>query len=114
LIHKFQHEISEGRVYAFENLGVAANGGNYKTTRHAYKLNFQFGSKCMPLAGMEIGHSPFTFVPIAEICSGSHDLDYLVGEFMFIYTTVIPSNSFESICNFIGYFHLTLFIDQFF
>jgi hypothetical protein len=68
----------------------------------------------MPLAGMEIGHSPFTFVPIAEICGGSHDLDYLVGEFMFIYTTVIPSNSFESICNFIGYFHLTLFIDQFF
>lgn len=32
----------------------------------------------MPLAGMEIGHSPFTFVPIAEICGGSHDLDYLV------------------------------------
>ncbi|XP_039687935.1 uncharacterized protein [Medicago truncatula] len=78
LWYKFQSEIREGKVYSFENMGVAANGGSYKTTHHPYKLNFQFGTKCLPLFGALVSGSDFKFVPISDIVGGSYDCDYLV------------------------------------
>jgi hypothetical protein len=45
LLYKFKNDIFEGKCYSFENMGVANNGGNYRTTRHPFKLNFQFSSK---------------------------------------------------------------------
>ncbi|MCI25881.1 replication protein A 70 kDa dna-binding subunit, partial [Trifolium medium] len=52
-------------------------GGAYRTTRHPYKLNFQFGSLVQRLTNFEINKSPFLFVPISEIVGGSYDTDYL-------------------------------------
>lgn len=59
-------------------MGVAANGGSYKTTHHPYKLNFQFGTKCLPLCGALVSGSDFKFVPISDKVGGSYDCDYLV------------------------------------
>jgi replication factor A1 len=60
LLYKFVSDIKEGRVYSLENLDVATNGGSYKTTKHPYKLNFQFGSKVTPL-GPNKTHQPMSF-----------------------------------------------------
>ncbi|XP_045800254.1 replication factor A protein 1-like [Trifolium pratense] len=81
LIYKFKHELIEGKVYSFENLGVAANTGAYRTTHHPYKLNFQFGSLVQRLSNCDILKSPFTFVPIADILGGCYDTDFLLSQF---------------------------------
>ncbi|KAK2435994.1 replication protein A 70 kDa DNA-binding subunit E [Trifolium repens] len=79
LLYKFAEHIKEGRVYSFENLDSATNGGTYKTTKHGYKLTFQFGSKVNPLGPNKLNNlSPFKFVPIGEVNNGSYDSDYLV------------------------------------
>jgi replication factor A1 len=80
LIYKFKDELKEGRIYAFENMGVATNGGPYRSTQHRYKLNFQFTSIVQRLCNQDIVKSPFNFTPISEIVGGSHDTDYLVGK----------------------------------
>ncbi|WJX79767.1 hypothetical protein P8452_62855 [Trifolium repens] len=78
LIYKFKDDLREGKVYAFENMGVATNGGAYRTTNHRYKLNFQFTSIVQILSNQDIVMSPFNFTPIATIVGGSYDNDYLV------------------------------------
>jgi replication factor A1 len=81
LLYKFAEHIKEGRVYSFENLDSATNGGSYKTTKHEYKVTFQFGSKVTPLGPNKLNNlSPFKFVPIGEINNGSYDSDVLVGK----------------------------------
>jgi replication factor A1 len=80
LIYKFKDEIVEGKIYAFQNLGVSNNGGAYRTTRHPYKMNFQFNSSVQRLSNFDIQKSPYDFVPISEIVGGSYDHDYLCGE----------------------------------
>jgi len=45
LIYKFQNDILEDNVYSIQNFSVVSNGGSYRTTQHAYKINFQFGTK---------------------------------------------------------------------
>jgi hypothetical protein len=60
-------------------MDVAANGGDYKTTRHPYKLNFQISTKLFELSVGVVRGSPFDFVPIPKICDGTYDQDYLVG-----------------------------------
>ncbi|PNX95898.1 replication factor A protein [Trifolium pratense] len=52
--------------------------GAYRTTRHPYKLNFQFSSSVQRLTNFEIVTSPFSFVPIAEVVGGCYDTDFLV------------------------------------
>ncbi|GAU46750.1 hypothetical protein TSUD_402760 [Trifolium subterraneum] len=78
LIYKFKDELIQGMVYSFENLGVSTNGGAYRTTHHRYKLNFQFSSLIQRLSNVAVGGTPFNFVPIADVVSGSYDTDYLV------------------------------------
>ncbi|CAJ2649029.1 unnamed protein product [Trifolium pratense] len=79
LIYKFKDDLSEGKVYSFENLGVSTNGGAYRTTQHRYKLNFQFGSVVQRITNHDVKGSPFHLVPISDVVSGSYDTDYLVG-----------------------------------
>ncbi|KAK2458441.1 replication protein A 70 kDa DNA-binding subunit E [Trifolium repens] len=78
LIYKFKDELKEGKIYAFENMGVATNGGPYRSTQHRYKLNFQFTSIVQRFCNQDIVKSPFNFTPIAEILGGSYDTDFLV------------------------------------
>ncbi|GAU20673.1 hypothetical protein TSUD_230870 [Trifolium subterraneum] len=77
-IYKFKNDLIEGKVYCFENLGVASNVGAYRTTHHPYKLNFQFSSLVQRLSNFQILRSPFAFVPISEVVGGSYDTNFLV------------------------------------
>jgi hypothetical protein len=81
LLYKFRNDLFEGKCYSFENLGVAANGGGYRTTRHSFKLNFQFSSKVQYLPNMNITKSPYHLIPISDIVGGSYDSDYLLGSY---------------------------------
>jgi len=83
LLYKFKNDIFEGKCFTFENMGVANNGGTYRTTRHPFKLNFQFGSKVVFLPALSITKSPYNLVPIPEIVRGSYDTDYLPGNILF-------------------------------
>ncbi|WJX62617.1 hypothetical protein P8452_47591 [Trifolium repens] len=78
LIYKFKDNLVEGNVYGFDNLGVSANGGAYRSTHHRYKLNFQFSSMVQKLSNVDIKGSEFNFVHISEVVGGSYDTDYLV------------------------------------
>ncbi|XP_068476207.1 uncharacterized protein [Phaseolus vulgaris] len=49
LIYKFQSQISEGHVYSIQSFSVASNLGSYRITKHAYKINFQYGTKSCEL-----------------------------------------------------------------
>jgi hypothetical protein len=84
LLYKFKNDIFEGKCYSFENMGVANNGGNYRTTRHTFKLNFQFSSKVVFIPNLKITKSPYDFTPISEIVGGTYDTDYLAGNFLFV------------------------------
>jgi len=52
LIYKFEKDLQEGKVYSMSGFGVAANLGSYHTTKHEYKLNFQFNTEWNCLAKM--------------------------------------------------------------
>jgi hypothetical protein len=55
-----------------------------ETTKRPYKLNFQLGSKVQALGpNKQSNISPFKFVHIVEIISGSYVVDYLVGKLSF-------------------------------
>ncbi|WJX26513.1 hypothetical protein P8452_15425 [Trifolium repens] len=58
-------------------MGVASNGGGYRTTTHPYKLNFQYSSTVQHLPSLQITKSPYHFVPISDIIGGGYDTDYL-------------------------------------
>jgi hypothetical protein len=81
LIYKFRNDLFEGKCFSFENMGVANNGGGYRTTRHTYKLNFQFSSKVQYLPTLNITKSPYQLIPISDVTGGTYDTDYLVGNF---------------------------------
>ncbi|XP_068483227.1 uncharacterized protein [Phaseolus vulgaris] len=42
LIYKFHNQICEDRVYSIQSFTVASNLGSYRTTKHEYKINFQY------------------------------------------------------------------------
>jgi hypothetical protein len=79
LLYKFQNDVVDGKVYAFENMDVTSNYVSYKTTKHSYKLNFQFGTKLMPFAANTNPGSLFNFIFISEISGAYFDSDLLVG-----------------------------------
>ncbi|GAU28620.1 hypothetical protein TSUD_55640 [Trifolium subterraneum] len=58
-------------------MGVASNGGGYRTTTHPFKLNFQYSSVVQHLPNLRITTSPYKFVPISDIVGGGYDTDYL-------------------------------------
>lgn len=80
LIYKFRNDLFEGKCFSFENMGVN-NGGGYRTTRHTYKLNFQFSSKVQYLPTLNITKSPYLLIPISDVIGGTYGTDYLVGNF---------------------------------
>jgi len=45
LLYKYEKELSEDCVFSTGNFSVASNMGSYRTARHPYKINFQYGTK---------------------------------------------------------------------
>ncbi|KAL6559793.1 hypothetical protein OROGR_004910 [Orobanche gracilis] len=78
LIYKFDRLLSEGHVYCLTYFGVGDNGGSYRYTKHAFKLNFQFNTKVQELKDFPINILPYSFVHLSDIMFNEHDTDFLV------------------------------------
>lgn len=81
LVYKFQHLIKEGGVYSISFLAPVVNSGDYKTTKHQYKVNFLYNTEVHPMNQNPINFSPFLFVPVRSILNHAIDVNYLVGMF---------------------------------
>ncbi|GAU50408.1 hypothetical protein TSUD_244550 [Trifolium subterraneum] len=78
LIYKFEKDLKEDTVFAISNFGVAANIGSYRTTRHSYKLNFQFATRIKISENRFVPPNLYLISNPSEIFSGQYDTDYLV------------------------------------
>ncbi|XP_068487169.1 uncharacterized protein [Phaseolus vulgaris] len=78
LIYKFQNQICEDRVYSIQSFTVASNLGSYRTTKHEYKINFQYGTKVSLMANEVVPQSTPQYTPLSLIFAPGFDTDYLV------------------------------------
>ncbi|CAJ2651720.1 unnamed protein product [Trifolium pratense] len=78
LIYKFEKDLKEDNVFMISNFGVAANIGSYRTTRHMYKLNFQFATRLKLSENRFVPPNLYLISNPSEIFSGHYDTDYLV------------------------------------
>ncbi|KAK2433546.1 replication factor A protein [Trifolium repens] len=78
LIYKFENEIKEGGVYTLSNFGIAANVGEYRTTRHQFKLNFQYATKVKPAEGNSVSPLLYAIPHPSELFATDYDTNYLV------------------------------------
>ncbi|XP_068503932.1 replication protein A 70 kDa DNA-binding subunit B-like [Phaseolus vulgaris] len=77
LIYKFQNQICEDRVYSIQSFTVASNSGSYRTTKHEYKINFQYGTKVSLMANEVVPQSTPQYTPLSLIFAPGFDTDYL-------------------------------------
>ncbi|KAK2396507.1 replication factor A protein [Trifolium repens] len=78
LIYKFNKELKEDSVFAISNFGVVSNIGSYRTTKHLYKLNFQFSTRIKLSGSRYVPQNLYLINHPAEIFSGRYDTNYLV------------------------------------
>ncbi|KAK2359764.1 ATP-dependent DNA helicase PIF1 [Trifolium repens] len=78
LIYKFNKELKEDSVFAISNFGAVSNIGSYRTTKHLYKLNFQFSTRIKLSGSRYVPQNLYLISHPAEIFSGRYDTDYLV------------------------------------
>lgn len=64
--------------------GVGGNVGNFRTTKHEYRLNFEYGTDVKRIKSSNIPRFGFSFIPIVEILRKDYDPSYLVGNDLLI------------------------------
>ena len=85
LIYKFQTEIKEDKVYTIQSFSASCSGGSYRTTNHAYKINFQFGTKVNMVESTLVPKTRTTYTPFSTIKAAGFDTDYLVSKYISIF-----------------------------
>jgi hypothetical protein len=65
------------------NFGIAAIVGEYRTTRHQFKLNFQYVTKVKPAEGNSVSPLLYVIPHPSELFATDYDTNYLVGKFYF-------------------------------
>ncbi|PNX96435.1 replication factor-A carboxy-terminal domain protein [Trifolium pratense] len=78
LINMFDSKLEEGGVYEISSLSIFPESGLYRTTLHRYKLGFQSKTVVKPSQSSDISQYGFSFTNIDEICSFTHDYEFLV------------------------------------
>lgn len=84
-IYKFEKELFEGDVYLMSKFSVVANMGEYRSTRHFFKLNFQLGTKATKGVSGLVPDSVFTFIHLADFLGKIFQTDYLIGQYFFLH-----------------------------
>ena len=106
LIYKFQSEIKEDKAYFIQSFSVSCNSGSYRITNHAYKINFQFGTKVNLVESTLVPNISTAYTPFSTIKAPGFDIDYLVSKYI---------NIFSSLClNFYScyiFIHVIFFLD---
>jgi len=82
LINKFQSEIKEDKVYSIQSFSVSCNGSSYRTTNHAYKINFQFRTKVNLVESTLVPKISTAYTPFSTIKAPGFDTDYLVSKYI--------------------------------
>ncbi|XP_057418071.1 uncharacterized protein LOC130712255 [Lotus japonicus] len=73
LMYKFEKLLVDGNVYSISGFVLVDSCGDYKTTRHNYKICFMFKTEVRPMNQFPIEVFPYTFVSLAKILSpGCH------------------------------------------
>ncbi|XP_057452904.1 replication protein A 70 kDa DNA-binding subunit C-like [Lotus japonicus] len=78
LIYKFQPLMNEGRVYQISSFGVEESRGDFRTTGHGYKINFQFSTSVRLVKDLPINRSPYSFMPLSDVALNNPDSYYLI------------------------------------
>ncbi|XP_027931228.1 uncharacterized protein LOC114187234 isoform X2 [Vigna unguiculata] len=78
LIYKFISMLKEGNIYCMGFFTVGSNDGDYRTTKHDFKLNFEINTVVEELKEPSITHSPYSFVPFNDMLEKEYDMSYLV------------------------------------
>ena len=77
--------IKEDKVYTIQSFSVSCNGGSYRTTNHAYKINFQFGTKVNMVESTLVPKTITSYTPFSNIIAAGFDTDYLVSKYIFVF-----------------------------
>ncbi|XP_057419196.1 uncharacterized protein LOC130713448 [Lotus japonicus] len=78
LMYKFDKLLVDGNVYSLSSFVVVDSFGEYKTTRHNYKISFMFNTEVRALDKNPMDIFPYSFVSFAEILSPAFDTTFLV------------------------------------
>ncbi|AES65761.1 replication protein A 70 kDa DNA-binding subunit B [Medicago truncatula] len=78
LIYKYEKELREDRVFSIGNFSVASNVGSYRTARHPYKINFQYGTKIKQCDDKFVPADIYVIGDSREIFQSEYDTDYLI------------------------------------
>lgn len=78
-MYKFDKLLVDGNVYSLSSFVVVDSFGEYKTTRHNYKISFMFNTEVRALDKNPMDIFPYSFVSFAEILSPAFDTTFLVG-----------------------------------
>ena len=79
MIYKFQKLLVEGNIYIITYFGVGTNIGFFRTTRHDFRINFQYQTSVKPSEASTISLYGLTFIPFDEIFQSQAELPFLVG-----------------------------------
>lgn len=77
VINDFKTVLEEGQTYVMENLLVAANDHQFRTTKHKFKLNFMGISECKKIVE-DILKYQFDFMIFPDILAATRE-DVLLG-----------------------------------
>ncbi|KAF7807306.1 replication protein A 70 kDa DNA-binding subunit B-like [Senna tora] len=78
-VNKFKNNLKEGAVYVMSGFNVVPSSSSFRSTRHSYKLNFQYQTRIARADDDGSIHQfGFEFVPAVKIISGELDQNILV------------------------------------
>ncbi|RAL50544.1 hypothetical protein DM860_014486 [Cuscuta australis] len=80
LVGTFESVINEGSTYVFAYFGVGNNSGNYRTSRHEFRLNFQPMTTVTTCSMEKIPLYRIKLVAFPDILQADSNYPYLVGE----------------------------------
>ncbi|XP_057453176.1 replication factor A protein 1-like [Lotus japonicus] len=78
LMYKFEKLLVEGNVYSLSSFVLVDSSGDYKPTRHNYKICFMYNTEVRHMPHITIDEFPYSFVSLADILAPSYDSGYLI------------------------------------
>ncbi|VFR00146.1 unnamed protein product [Cuscuta campestris] len=78
LVGTFEKRIKEGSVYVFAYFGIGISSGNYRTSRHEFRLNFQPRTTVAACSCERIPVHGLKLTTISEILQADSNYPYLV------------------------------------
>jgi hypothetical protein len=80
LVSMFDSKIEEGQVYNMSYFSIFPQSGSYRTTLHPYKLVFHSRTMVELSKSSDITEYGLSITTLAEVCSHTHDYEFLVGK----------------------------------